>query len=82
MKRILCAVTALTLFITLLTACGGPKTALHIGGAQVSSEIYTYYYDLVKRSPEQYPGDARENTISYVRNMWRLIHLRRSGRSL
>ena len=64
MKRILCAVTALTLFITLLTACGGPKTALHIGGAQVSSEIYTYYYDLVKRSPEQYPGDARENTIS------------------
>mgnify|MGYP000579782234 CR=1 FL=1 len=30
----------------------------------VSSEIYTYYYDLVKRSPEQYPGDARENTIS------------------
>lgn len=40
------------------------ETALHIGGAQVSSEIYTYYYDLVKRSPEQYPGDARENTIS------------------
>lgn len=64
MKRILCAVTALTLFITLLTACGGPRTALSIGGAQISSEIYTYYYDLVKRSPKTYPGDARENAVN------------------
>ena len=64
MKRILCAVTALTVCMTLLTACGGSKTALQIGGAQVSSEIYTYYYDLVKRSPEEYPGDARKNAIS------------------
>lgn len=64
MKRILCAVIALTVCMTLLTACGGPKTALQIGGAQVSSEIYTYYYDLVKRSPEEYPGDARESAIN------------------
>lgn len=64
MKRILCAVSALTLFITLLTACSGPRTALSIGGAQISSEIYTYYYDLVKRSPETDPGDARENAVN------------------
>lgn len=63
MKRILCAITALTLLSLLLTACGGPKTALEIGGARISSEIYTYYYDLVKRSPEDYPGDARENAV-------------------
>lgn len=63
MKRILCALAALTLFFTLLTACGGPKTALSIGGAQLNSEIYTYYYDLAVRSPEEYPGDARENAI-------------------
>lgn len=67
MKRILCALAALTLLFTLLTACGGPKTALSIGGAQLSSEIYTYYYDLVVRSPEDYPGDARENAIQLCR---------------
>lgn len=64
MKRILCAVTALTLLITLLTACGGPGTTLSIGGAQVGSEIYTYYYDLVKRAPAEYPGDARERAVA------------------
>lgn len=67
MKRILCAVAALTLFITLLTACGGPRTALSIGGAQVGSEIYTYYYDFAKRSPEDYPGDARANAVALCR---------------
>lgn len=67
MKRILCALAALTLLISLLTACGGPGTALSVGGAQISSEVYTYYYDLVKRSPADYPGDARENAVALCR---------------
>lgn len=54
MKRILSAVIAAAMLLSLGSCSGKPKTALTVQGAEINSEIFAYYLDRVAASPESY----------------------------
>ncbi len=75
MKKIISLVLTAVICLTLGgCAFGGRKTALVVSGAEVDTEIYNYYLDLVEQRPRDYgltdksgSGDRRDKAVELCR---------------
>ena len=66
MKRIISAMLAVIIMLSLCSCSAKKETALIISGAEINSEIFTYYVDKVVQRPEDY-GLTKESAKKEIK---------------